>query len=418
MHKVLVVGDAVVATGFAKATHAYAAGLQAAGCEVHVLGMHYTGDPHEYKNLDGTAMPIYTSWPGGDSYGIGRIRNVVTQIAPDVIIIQQDPWNFPQYLAQLKGIDIPVVGIVAVDGKHCQGEKLGALYGEDMQVMHPGLSMAVFWTKFGLQEAREGGWRGKSAVIPLGVDLDVFKPLDKEQARKEILHQVFERYDMPKDTYVVGTVGRNQLRKRLDLMIRYFAEWVHGKGVKDAVLWMHSAPTGDDAYDLKRLARYFGVQGRILVPDINPMYGVSEELLTKVYNTFDVFMLTGVGEGWSLPTLEAMACGVPCIVPDWSALGEWAKPAAWLCECPLEDVAPIVQSVGGRMGQREALEALGRIYVDPDVRRKMREDGLALAAQPQYRWEHIGQQLAQAIDELLTPKVETFEPARKLAHAV
>lgn len=411
MHKVLVVGDAVVATGFAKATHAYCAGLQKAGCDVHVLGMHHTGDPHDYP------YPIYTSWPGGDQYGIGRIRNVTQQVNPDVIILQQDPWNFPQYLKELRGIDTPVIGIVAIDGKNCQGEKLGALYDDAGQVMHPGLSTAVFWTKFGAQEAREGGWRGKSTVIPLGVDLNVFHPQNKEEARREILSPVFERYNMDKDTYIVGTVGRNQLRKRLDLMIQYFAEWVHGKQIENACLWLHVAPTGDDAYNLTRLAHYFGVQGRVLVPDINPRYGISEELLSKVYNLFDVFLLTGVGEGWSLPTLEAMACGVPCVVPDWSALGDWAKPAAWLCECPVIDVAPIVQSVGGRVGKKEVIEALSRLYREPHSRQALVEAGIKLAAQPEYRWENIGEKLAAVVDNLLTPTVEVFSTG-SFVHAV
>ncbi len=140
-------------------------------------------------------------------------------------------------------------------------------------------------------------------------------------------------------------------------------------------------------------------------------------MLAKVFNLFDVFMLTGVGEGWSLPALEAMACGVPCIVPDWSALGEWAKPAAWLCECPVTDVAPIVQSVGGRVGKTEVLEALSRLYREPHSRKTMSEAGVALASQPQYRWDDIGKRLADVIDDLLTPTMEVFAPAEVCAQA-
>lgn len=405
--RVLFVGDAVVSTGFARGTHAYCAGLLKAGYDVHVLGMHYTGDPCEYDSL----YPIYTCWPGGDTFGIGRIRNIVRQTEPDVIVIQQDPWNFPNYLDRLKGVDTPVVGIVAVDGKNCQGSKLGPLFsGDEGQrfLVHPGLTSAVFWTKFGAEEARLGGWKGPSAVVPLGVDLEVYKPLDRAELRRQMLAPVFEKYGLPQDTFVVGVVGRNQPRKRLDLTLQYFSEWVQAKGIDNAVLWMHCAPTGDDAYDLKMLAEYFGVKGRVLVPDINYRYGISEEMMAKVYNLFDVYLSTTLGEGWGLPAMEAMACGVPCILPKWSAYAEWAADPAWLAECTSIAVAPEINTVGGVVG-REVVQALSRLYVEPHARTLLSEAGLKLVARPEYRWEDVGARVAKVVDDVLSPPIVADE---------
>ena len=388
--RALIVGDACVSTGFAKGTHAYADGLVRAGYEVHVLGMHYTGDPHPYP------YPIYTTWPGGDQFGIGRIANIVKQTDPDVIIIQQDPWNFSEYMGRLHDVDKPIIGVVAVDGKNCSGRSLN------------GLAMAVFWTKFGEYEAKIGGYAGKSAVIPLGVDLDTFKPMDRAAVRKELLGPIFEKLGMPMDTFVVGAVGRNQERKRLDLTIQYFAEWTQAKDVRDAVLWMHVAPTGDDAFNIKQLAAYFGVKGRVLVPDINPRYGVAEEILAKVYNLFDVYLSTTLGEGMGLTAMEAMASGVACVLPKWSAYGEWAAPAAWLAECNSISVAPKINTVGGVVGN-ETIKALSRLRNDPHARETLSKAGIKLMAEPQYRWEAVGDKFAEVVTKTIRP-VTKHEP--------
>jgi glycosyltransferase involved in cell wall biosynthesis len=42
------------------------------------------------------------------------------------------------------------------------------------------------------------------------------------------------------------------------------------------------------------------------------------EQLVELYQGADCFVLPTRGEGWCMPALEAMACGVPPIVTNWS----------------------------------------------------------------------------------------------------
>jgi D-inositol-3-phosphate glycosyltransferase len=156
MRRLLWIGDAGCETGFARSTHKILETVYREW-DVHVLGINYRGDPHDYP------YPIYMAqrYPG-DLFGIRRLQEMLQKVKPDLIVVQNDPWNFPSYMKRLG--ETPVVGIVAVDGKNCRGRSLN------------GLKHAIFWTDFGEKEAKRGGYVGTSSVIPLGVDTEIYYP--------------------------------------------------------------------------------------------------------------------------------------------------------------------------------------------------------------------------------------------------
>src|SRR5262249_60227266 len=139
--------------------------------------------------------------PGGDPLGINRIRKIYDTFEPDVVVIQNDPWNFPHYFERLPE-DARIAGVVAVDGINCRGDYLERL------------DQGIFWTRFGLSEARAGGFTKPGVVIPLGVDTDFWKPGNRDDARRKIYQR---DYELLKDAFIVLNINRNQPRKRLDL---------------------------------------------------------------------------------------------------------------------------------------------------------------------------------------------------------
>lgn len=373
MRKLLWIGDAVASTGFAKATHNTLEVLRKYW-DVSVLGINYDGDPHSYP------YPIYPAMIGGDAFGIGRTAELVSKIKPDVVVLQQDPWNFKFYKKPIG--NVPCVGAVAVDGKNCRGSELN------------GVALAIFWTKFGEHEARIGGYDGPTAVVPLGVDLEIFKPVNKKEVRKWM--------GLEDDMFIVGNVNRNQPRKRFDLLISYFADWIRSCNVQDAYLYLHVAPTQDAGYDVKQLAQYYGISNRMIISESEARYGVPEKTLARSYCAWDVNASTTQGEGFGLTTFEAMACGVPCILPRWSALEELCKDHAMMVECSEIACTPnSVNAIGGIPDREQFVKALDTLYRQPALRAAFCQKGLSLVTQERFRWSDIGENFHRAIDSTL-----------------
>ncbi len=378
--KLLWVGDAGCPSGFARSTHGVCDYLHASGqWDITVLGINYRGDPHEYP------YPIYSAMAGGDFLGVGRLVWMLDKFKPDVVVLQNDPWNIPYYIEQARQFDeykdIKFVGFVAVDGKNCRGAGMN------------GLELGIFWTQFGLDEARLGGYTQPGMVIPLGVDLTNYTPMDQRLARAQ---RGFQQEHM--DLFIVGNANRNQPRKRYDLTIKYFAEWIKSRGIDDASLYLHVAPTGDRGVDCVQLAYYYGLKNKLIFMQPEVFYGLTEAQMRATYCSWDVMLNTTQGEGFGLTAFEAMACGVPCILPDWSALGELCKDAAYMVPCTSTEITPPVNAIGGVMDEKLAIEALDRLYNDRQLRSDYSKLGQQRAAEGRFRWENVGEMFRNALD--------------------
>lgn len=389
--RVLWVGDAVVSSGFARCSHAACDALHAAGHEVHVLGLNYFGDPHPYP------YPVYPCRQpldgGHDGFGVTRLPRLVARLRPDVVVLLNDPWNVPAYLDHLDQLpeDVPrppVAGWLAVDGRNQHASPLNRL------------AHVAVWTQFAADELRRGGYQGASTIIPLGVDHRVFRPLDRATARRRAMPPA-----LPESAYIVGVVGRNQPRKRLDLTLDYFAAWLREHSPDNAYLYLHVAPTGDAGADIRSLVRYHCLKGRVILHEPHIGHGVTSADLAATYSALDVYLTTTQGEGWGLPALEAMACGVPVIAPDWSALGDWAAGAARLVPCdstaltaPMNSLAYTIGGIPSRTGTVRALQDL---YASPDLRADHASRGLALAAG--LTWHDTGRMVCEMLEQVIEP---------------
>jgi len=399
--RLLWAGDACCPSGFARATHEILDALRKE-YDVVVLGINYNGDPYIGPGTPNYPYPVYAaSVHCLDGIGVGRIEWMCDRVQPDVIVLQNDGFNIPYYMEALKPkyAHVPVVAAVAVDGKNFRGEWLN------------GVSLAIFWTQFGLDEARAGGYRGPAHVIPLGVDLATYYPMDKVEARKACGWKEGEGFRgfTYERSFIVGNVNRNQVRKRWDLTIKYFAEWVRRAKPENAWLFLHTAPTGDDGIDARQLMSYHGrgIPGGLNLALVQPptFYGKSEDYMRATYCSMDVDVSTTQGEGFGLTTIEAMACGVSVLAPEHSAFGNggWVDGAAILVPCTSTAINPNggLNIIGGVPDEEQFIYALDMLYRHPELRRSKGDAGLAHVHQPRFRWQVIGQEYVKVLAAVL-----------------
>ena len=136
------------------------------------------------------------------------------------------------------------------------------------------------------------------ALVPCGVDLSRFKPLDRKAAR--------ERLGL-NGGKVLLYVGRVEPLKGLELLVHTAAQMETCHDVK--VLVVGGANSGDEEVGrLQDLARDLEVD-----QVIDFVGRVDQEELPVYYNAADVCVFPSYYESFGLAVLESMACGTPVV---------------------------------------------------------------------------------------------------------
>tara|TARA_A100001201_G_scaffold143746_1_gene147168 strand:- start:5057 stop:6724 length:1668 start_codon:yes stop_codon:yes gene_type:complete len=151
------------------------------------------------------------------------------------------------------------------------------------------------------------------------------------------------------DSFVIGTVMRNQRRKLFPDLFEVFARFLDTSKAKNAYLYCHTAYP-DLGWEIPQLLQEHGIGDRVLftyrckkcgtiTPKIfsdvishcshcgsfeSQMIGINnkatEEDLSEVYKLFDVYIQYANSEGFGMPQLEATSTGLPLITVDYSAM--------------------------------------------------------------------------------------------------
>jgi len=103
-----------------------------------------------------------------------------------------------------------------------------------------------------------------------------------------------------------------------------------------------------------------------VTPYVHFLNVVPEAQLPSLYRSAEALIFTSLYEGFGLPLLEAMACGTPVVTSNVTAMPEVAGDAALL-------VNPT--------SAEQICEAMKQVVRDTNLRKELREKGLARAAQ-------------------------------------
>jgi glycosyltransferase involved in cell wall biosynthesis len=134
-----------------------------------------------------------------------------------------------------------------------------------------------------------------------------------------------------------------------------------------------------------------------------PFYsGIPQPQLNSVYNSFDVHAMSTTGEGFGITTIEAMACGVPSVVTDYTTTqellvdnGRCGEPVKWdTFICGGYNTKRVLPS------EDEFLKKLDKLYNNELLRKQYSQIGREKALK-YYSLQAVMPQWSQLINEIL-----------------
>jgi len=216
----------------------------------------------------------------------------------DAIVVALDVPVQEKFMDMDRG-NVPYVGIFPIEsGPLCQTWAMALSRMSERLVI----------SQFGARMMEDAGV--DATFLPVGIDTRSWRrPSEKE--RRAIRQSLGFR----DDEFVILTVCDNQERKNLSAT----AEAVSLVRKKVNAKWMLvtrvDSPVG---WKLDDMAQTFGIAEALTKFD----KGLPFDRLWFLYAASDVFLLTAKAEGLCLPILEAMACGLPVVATDCTAMPE------------------------------------------------------------------------------------------------
>jgi glycosyltransferase involved in cell wall biosynthesis len=200
-------------------------------------------------------------------------------------------------------------------------------------------------------------------VVPEGVD-DSFQPLEDEELNRATRNQYFDG-GRP---YVLF-VGKASQRRNIPTLIAAIGQLRKQHNIPHGLLLV-----GPNVLDLPlaQLAQEHGIADRFVQTD--GRFDSHRELIA-IYNAADVYAYPSTYDGFSLTTVEAMACGIPVVGVNRAAIREIAGGCAVLLD---------------ELNVDTLADGIYRVLTDTTLRQDLRSKALERART--LRWSNTAQQ--------------------------
>jgi glycosyltransferase involved in cell wall biosynthesis len=198
---------------------------------------------------------------------------------------------------------------------------------------------------------------------------DSFYPFNEQQKSYEIR----QKYSIPDAPYILS-LSTLEPRKNIDHTIRCFLKLVQQEKLSDLNLVLVGTKGWNYDKIFAEISNNSHLEDRIIVTGY-----VADEDLAPLYSGALAFVYPSFYEGFGLPPLEAMQCGVPVITSNTSSLPEVVGDAGIMLDPKDED---------------GLCHSLLNLYNDENLRASMAEQSLKQAKK--FSWEKCTQETINA----------------------
>lgn len=214
-----------------------------------------------------------------------------------------------------------------------------------------------------------GATPGQVQIIPCGVDLQLFTPHERKQAREQL--------GWKQDSPVLLFAGRLDPFKGPDLLLRAAAMMRE----KAQVVIVGGKPEGDDEIQqLRQLAADLRITKRTHFLEARP-----QQELPILYSAADVTVIPSCHESFGLAAVESLACGTPVVATRAGGLTTIIRNG---------ETGYLVPRNPGFFAER-----LDALLQQPELLEKMRQ-----ATRPsvlQYSWKHVAELVRETYESVI-----------------
>lgn len=213
------------------------------------------------------------------------------------------------------------------------------------------------------------------AVIPPGVDLNLFHPIPVLEAKDFV--------ETPPDHHTLLFVGRIDPIKGIDVWFQAMAIMIDENPELRGKLrvCLIGGDVDEETPPDTELARLQTLRNELGIGDIVTFLGRrTQQCLPYYYSAADVVVMPSLYESFGMVALEAMACGTPVVASDVGGLSFVVRDGETGFLVPERDPHALA-------------DCLGHLIRNPDLRAHLGRRGIAVARE--YAWERIADQIEE-----------------------
>lgn len=229
--------------------------------------------------------------------------------------------------------------------------------------------------------------KNKMSVSYISSSQDFYPDKDKKK-----LDKVLDKYNVPfssRANYMFYMGAVDDRRKNLITTIKCFIKFIKKYNIKDLYFYLGGAGKENLEEKLKLYLEELYEESKNY---ILPLGFIENEDVNVLYSNSLFFSYLSHWEGFGMPLLEAMMCGVPVVSADNSSLQEVAGDAALLVDSNNEE---------------EIIEAFRKFYFDKELREEYSKRGLKRARE--FSWNKTHKIISDKILEVLNPQTSLKE---------